>query len=207
MTHAGSAMLAAQLEALASIAPTLGPDAYLAGGVAVAARLDHRRSIDLDIFMDTTSPDELLPALETIPALRITSRAQGALHASIGPVQVSLLRYRYALLAPLEQLAGFALRVASSQDLMAMKLSAIAGRGAARDFWDLHALLDATGLSLRAALDLYRMKFPIEDVGHVVKSLVYFGDADNEPLPAGLTAASWRSIKESFVRRVTDLVP
>lgn len=201
------AMSPEQAEALEALAPKLGPDAYLAGGVAVAARLQHRRSVDLDIFMDVTSPEQLVPALEEIHALRLLSRAEGTVHATIGPVPVSLLRYRYPLLAQSERLDGFSINVASLLDLIGMKLAAIAGRGAVRDFWDLHALLEATGLSLAEALELYRKKYPVEDLGHVAKSLVYFADADSEPLPGGLTIASWGHIKEAFVRRVMDLVP
>jgi len=104
-----------------------------------------------------------------------------------------------------ERVPGLPLPVASREDLIAMKLSAIAGRGAARDFWDLHALLKAQGMTLPQALDAFRRKYAHEDVGHVVRSLVYFGDAEAEPMPPGMTAAMWEATKadfEAWVRQV-----
>ena len=88
-----------------------------------------------------------------------------------------------------------------------MKLSAIAARGLARDFWDLHALL-ARGVasgSLEQALELYRKKYAADDIGHVIRSLAYFGDADAAPLPRGLSAVDWRGVKQDFERRVAAL--
>lgn len=89
--------------------------------------------------------------------------------------------------------------VASLEDLACMKLSAIASRGMARDFWDLHALLahGVAGGSLEAALDLYRTKYAADDVGHVIRSLVYFGEADGAPLPSGLSAPEWQGSNAS----------
>ncbi len=73
-------------------------------------------------------------------------------------------------------------------------MSAIAGRGAARDFWDLHELL-ARDRTLEQALGAYQRKFAAEDIGHVVRSLVYFDDAEAEPMPAGLAQPHWARIK------------
>ena len=79
--------------------------------------------------------------------------------------------------------------------------------GAAKDFWDLSELLHADVASgeITALLRLYERKFPVEDVGHAIKSLAYFGDADTTPLPRGLLPARWALIKEEFSRRVSAL--
>jgi hypothetical protein len=87
-----------------------------------------------------------------------------------------------------------------------MKLSAIAGRGAARDFWDLHTLVTETGRPLGDWMDAFRTKFPSHDVGHLLRSLVYFGDADAAPLPEGLTADHWTRIQRDFQAWVPALV-
>jgi hypothetical protein len=88
-----------------------------------------------------------------------------------------------------------------------MKLSAIAARGAARDFWDLHTMLvgGVAGGSLGTALERFRKKFTSDDIGHVVRSLAYFGDAEAEPLPGGLGAAQWSAIKAWFAHEVAAL--
>lgn len=126
--------------------------------------------------------------------------------AQVDGLPVSLLSYRYPLLQPSRD-AGVAVPVASLDDLACMKLSAIAGRGAAKDFWDLDALLDAgvAGGDLGTCLSLLPSKFPNADVGHVVRSLAYFGEADAAPLPRGLSPSAWAALKQRFERRVVAL--
>jgi hypothetical protein len=191
----------AALEVLARIAP---PSTYLAGGVAVALRLHHRKSRDLDLFTPASDPASLSPALVD-PTIRILTRAEGTLYLEVGGVPASILRYRYPLLGPPESLQGIALPLASLDDLECMKLSAIAGRGARRDFWDLYALLTARGRSLEQALDAYVRKYASEDIGHVVRSLAYFADAESEPMPGDLTEERWARIRAELLAWVRAL--
>jgi len=100
---------------------------------------------------------------------------------------------------------GLAVPVASPEDLIAMKLSAIAGRGAAKDFWDLHELLALRQVDLASALVDLPRKFAAQDIGSVIRSLSYFGDADCAPLPLGLTQERWAAIKADFMRWVAAL--
>lgn len=86
-----------------------------------------------------------------------------------------------------------------------MKLSAIANRGARRDFWDLHALCLARGWSLDVALGHYRRKFPNEDCGHVIRALTYFGDAEAEPSLPGLSLDAWTQLKRDLRTWVASL--
>jgi hypothetical protein len=101
--------------------------------------------------------------------------------------------------------AEYYLPLASLDDLSCMKLSAVAGRGARRDFWDLHALLQARGKSLGEVLDAHRRKYVQEDVGHLVRSLVYFVDAEAEPMPTGLTEEHWARIRSDLTTWVRAL--
>jgi hypothetical protein len=116
-----------------------------------------------------------------------------------------VLRYAYPTLKPPERLTGIAVPVATQEDLVCMKLSAIGGRGARRDFWDLHALLGAMAMPLAEALQLFREKYPMEDVGHVIRSLVYFTDAEAEPPPIGLAPEHWVQIEQDLTQWVRDL--
>ena len=139
--------------------------------------------------------------------MRVVGRARGTLHLEVYGVPSSILSYRYRLLKGTEERPGLAVRVASADDLACMKISAIAGRGLAKDFWDLHEMLEhgvARG-ELTLLLEEYALKFPVEDIGHAVRSLAYFGDADAPPLPAGLSAEHWATIKATFQRMVRSL--
>ena len=197
-------LTAAQREAIATLARVVDSSTYLAGGVAVALRLHHRQSRDLDLFVPSVDPSTWEPTLSEHDA-RILTRAEGTLYVEIAGVPASILRYRYPLLAPPEVLPGIELPVASLDDLECMKLSAIAGRGARRDFWDLHAMLTTRGRSLDQALTAYQHKYAKEDVGHVVRSLVYFDDAECEPMPNGLAEAHWARIRADFTAWVRAL--
>lgn len=200
----------AQRAGLDRLAPALDRDTYLAGGVAVSTAYGHRLSHDLDLFVPHAFDSERLEqrlALLAVRELRVTGRAEGTLHFEIEGVPTSILSYRYPLLAATEPRPGLAVVVASTHDLACMKLSAIAGRGAAKDFWDLDVMLDhgvAKG-DVATLLEDYQRKYPVEDVGHVVRSLAYFGEADASPLPGGLSPAQWEAIKRAFERRVRAL--
>lgn len=200
-----AALTPSQQRALDTLAPIVDPSTYLAGGVAIALRLQHRQSRDLDLFT-TADPTSRVDAFAD-PALgaRIVSRAEGTLHLEISGVPASWLRYRYPLLAAAEHIVGVPIPVVSLDDAMCMKLSAIAGRGAARDFWDLHEILSRRSVPLSLALAAFERKFVTDDTGHVIKSLSYFADADASPLPLGLPAERWEAIKRDFddwVRRL-----
>ena len=86
-----------------------------------------------------------------------------------------------------------------------MKLAAIASRGNRKDFIDLWLLTDRYW-PLSDCLDLYRKKFGERDIGHVVRSLTYFDDADNEPPLRLLIDADWEEIKRDLVGAVTELL-
>ena len=191
-----------QERVLRLLSPLLPPDAYLAGGVAIAARLHHRRSRDLDLFVERTDPLDLTDALAAAGA-RIVSRAEGTLYVELEGIPASIIRYSYPLLAPPEPVLG--VKAESLEDLACMKLSAIASRGKARDFWDLHELLGHGAAGLADLLESFRRKYAGHDVGHVVRSLVYFADAESEPMPEGLDAPRWEAIKGDLSRRVLAL--
>jgi hypothetical protein len=200
-----------QREALRALGPTLPGAAYLGGDVAVALTFEHRESHDLDFFVpEDFDPQRLAEQLQAaLPtgSFMTTSTAPGTLYLELSGVPASVMTYRYPLLAPPESVSELGARVASLVDLTCMKLSAIASRGAARDFWDLHTMLVAgtAGGSLGTALSHFRLKFAADDIGHVVRSLAYFGDAEADPLPAGLDADRWVAIKAWFEREVSAL--
>jgi hypothetical protein len=190
----------AQRGALAAVAPALEPGTYLAGGVAVALVLEHRASLDLGLFVpEDFDADRLAERISaTVPRVRVMGRARGTLHLEIDGVPTSILSYRYPTLVAPAVVAQLPVPLASLEDLVCMKLSAIAGRGAAKDFWDLDALL-AHGATA------FGKKYRSEDIGHVVRSLAYFGDADAAGLPAGLDPAAWQAVKQRMLERVRAL--
>jgi hypothetical protein len=202
---APSRLTDAQRDALVLLRPEVPDDAYLAGSVAVALHQGHRVSHDLDFFVQTSDPATLEDDLTKLPDTRIVSRAQGTLYLTVGGVPVSLLRYAPPLLDATSSMFGLPVPVASIRDLACMKLNAISQRGARRDFWDLHVILQNHGSGLVNLLESFAEKYPQVDVGHVVRSLVYFGDANAEPNPRGLTDEEWGRIQKGFENVVLSL--
>jgi hypothetical protein len=85
-----------------------------------------------------------------------------------------------------------------------MKLSAVAQRGAKKDFVDIYAL-GRNHRPLAEMLHLYERKYSIENLSHLLYSLVYFDDAERERMPRMLWQADWRSIKRTVQEWVREL--
>ena len=64
----------------------------------------------------------------------------------------------------------------------------------------------AMTVQLDGILDLCRKRFPNIDhnIYHLLKSLVYFDDAECEPMPEMIRAVSWQQIRESITGQVTN---
>ncbi|SRR6266404_3909613 len=201
MTAHLEALAPAQKKALAQIASfATRRSFYLGGGTAVALHLGHRRSIDFDWFIQKPLGDPMLLAqyIRSQGMDFTTSKVEaGTLHGSLSGVRFSFLEYPYALLSPSEKLKDFDCSVASLNDLACMKLSALAQRGSKKDFVDIYALA-LKHKPLPDILALYKRKYSVEDISHVLYSLAYFDDADKERMPSMLWKTDWKTIKKAI---------
>ena len=180
---------------------------YLAGGTALSIHFAHRISVDLDWFTPQPFSDGMMLAQSLRNSnvdLEIEQVSPGTLHGAVQGVRVTFLQYEYPLLQPVEQWHEMNCPLASLEDLACMKLSAVAQRGARKDFCDLYAL-GKKAFSLRDMLDLYQKKFNIKDVGTVLYGLVYFDDAENERMPRMLWNVTWKEIKKSILEWVKEV--
>ncbi|MCK4565338.1 MAG: nucleotidyl transferase AbiEii/AbiGii toxin family protein [Verrucomicrobia bacterium] len=89
------------------------------------------------------------------------------------------------------------IRMASLEDIAAMKLNAIANRGSKKDFWDYAELL--TLFSRDEMLGFFAEKYSDENVWYVEKSLSYFEDAEEEPNPRDLKGRTWGDVKKAVL--------
>ena len=185
-----------------------GGDFYLAGGTALALLEGHRISVDLDLFSPTLNDaEELLEDLEgSLQAeIKVTSLGRRALDLEISGVRVSLINYKYPLLQPTLKPQSKELQLANRDDIATMKLSAITNRGNRKNFIDFWVLIDRHR-SLPDYLDLFKTKFSKRDVGHVVRSLVYFAEADDDPPLRLLEPISWEQVKTDLRAAVAGLL-
>ena len=197
-----------QFSVLQKLAPIIQPkDFYLGGGTALAIYLGHRVSVDLDWFTSKPVGDMIVFAQSLRNAhvsFETQQTAPGTLHGSISKVRVTFLEYQYALLKPLTYWKEVGCSIASLEDLACMKLSAVAQRGARKDFCDIYAL-GLKQFSLNEMLDFYRKKFGVKDIGHVLYGLAYFDDAESERMPKMLWNVKWIEIKKTIQSWVKTL--
>ena len=176
--------------------------AYLAGGTALALQLGHRYSYDLDFFSPQKFDEEILirRITEVLPNFSLERKSWGTVLGYLRKTRFSLFFYDYPLLFKPNQLLG--IDIANIKDIVPMKIAAIADRGTKRDFIDLYFIFAKTKiLTLREALALYDKKFKAlkQNKIHILKSLVYFEDAEKDKLPQMMQRVSWLSVKKFFI--------
>ncbi len=177
----------------------------LAGGTALALQLGHRYSEDLDFFRAAPfDPARLAEDLSRLGSVTIHGSSRGTLHVALEGLRLSFLETSAPLLFPGTRYRG--LMVADPRDIAVMKVVAIAGRGSRRDFIDLHYYLQACG-TLESVLALLARRFPRLDHNeyHLLKSLVYFADAEEEPMPRMIREVSWEAVKAAVTAEVRRL--
>lgn len=172
----------------------------LVGGTALALQIGHRQSVDLDFFTPNIDFDEqsMLRALQEIGKTVILNIDKNWLGIKFEGVKVDILKYPYPLLKPVIEENG--IRLISRTDIAAMKLSAISSRGAKKDFIDLYFLLSE--FSLSEMLTFYTDKFGIREHFHVIRSLTYFDDAEEDVEPVILKPVTWPNVKRHIEKTV-----
>jgi predicted nucleotidyltransferase component of viral defense system len=171
----------------------------LAGGTSLALRFGHRLSVDLDFFtVEDFEKEPLLGALNQVHEVTVKNVNPVGIRAIVDGVNVDFVTYRYALLAPLETISD--IRLLSLQDVVGMKLSAVTNRGAKKDFYDLHTLIERLGMA--ELLRIYQAKYPNHDPLIMLRSVSYFADAEGQDDPVSLIGATWPKVKRSIERAV-----
>lgn len=173
-------------------------DARLVGGTALALQLGHRTSVDLDFFGRINADSEdLRDILREVGRVEVASVSKNINIFWINGVKVDMVNYPYPWLdLPIVE---DGVRLASLNDIAAMKVSAIVNRGTKKDFIDLYTLLQH--FALDEILDMYSRKYSDGSLFIVMKSLTYFDDAETDPMPNVLNDTTWETVKD-FLRKV-----
>ena len=92
----------------------------------------------------------------------------------------------------------------SMEDIGAMKQDAIAGRGKKKDFFDLFFLLQHH--PMERLLSFHREKYRLENAFHIIKSLTWFDDAEEDEDPLLINGPlSWEDVKKTIREQATRL--
>jgi len=175
---------------------------YLVGGTALALQLGHRNSVDIDLF-GAVEINEMAfsTVLNTLGSAQILKKSKNILVFTLDGVKVDFVNYQYPWIAAGSVIDN--IRIASFEDIAAMKLNAIAGRGSKKDFIDLFFLLKQ--FSLKEMLSFYSKKYHDGSTFLVVKSLAYFGDAEQEVMPIMHSNVSWEIVKKGINNALLNL--
>lgn len=180
-------------------------EAYLAGGTAVALQLGHRISIDFDFFSENSfDPRQLATALASAGSFEEEQADRGTVLGTFEGVRFSYFHYGYPLISPTLPYQG--VEIAGLPDIAAMKIDAVASRGTKRDFVDLYFICQS-GQGFNELFRCYDQKYGrlASNLVHLQKSLVFFGDAEGDPMPKMLKVVDWEKIKSYFIQQVRAL--
>lgn len=163
--------------------------------------LGHRQSDDLDFMaMNAQDPGPLIQQIYAMtPGSEILDRSRYGIHWRIQGVKVSYLWQPSVRLDPGATFQEIPL--ASRETLSVLKCNAIANRGARKDFIDLYALLQ-DGWSLATILDTVADQAPQLHRSPLLRSLMYFEDAEREPDPRLYHPWTWPEISRTIERHV-----
>ena len=181
-----------------AVADGVADDWTLAGGTALALQIGHRYSEDLDFFRTGSfDSNNLLGRLARVGDIQVQSRTGDTLHVLLDQLRISFFTAEAPFLFPAIEYRG--LMLADPRDIAAMKVIAIGGRGSRKDFVDLYCLLTG-GMSLQEILSLIEKRFDRIDYNayHLQKSLVWFEDAETEPMPDMIRDIEWRSVRQEI---------
>lgn len=184
-------------------------DFYLAGGSGLALQINHRISVDFDLFsynnrLTDIERERLKKIFSDSESITIRTSKDWTLEVVLNGVLISFFYYDYPLVEPL--LKFNSIKIASLSDIGLMKLASIVGRGSKKDFIDIYFILKEH-TSLEQLLILSKEKFkevPSFNI-QALQALVYFEDADLERMPKMIREVNWTEVKDFIRKQVRTL--
>lgn len=175
----------------------------LVGGTSLALQIGHRKSIDIDLFgILNVEFDILIDELKTLGEVVLLKNSKNIHSLLINDIKVDIVNYNYKWLT--NKMTIDNIYFATIEDIAAMKLNAIMGRGSKKDFIDLYFILK--NYTLTTLMDFYSKKYHDGSTFLVLKSLAYFEDADEQEMPFMFHNTSWQTIKNNIKKALANYI-
>ena len=180
---------------------------YMIGGTALSLQLGLRESYDFDFCVKSEFNNEiLLNELKSIGTIEVMQNQKGTCDVLLNGVQVSFFYYPNKVLKDFviaDEMSK--LKIASILDIAIMKIVAIGGRGAKKDFFDLYNIIKKCDVTIDELVNGLIQKYG-EGVNYVniIMGLSYFEDAEDEILPNSFVDCKWEDIKKFFIKFQTE---
>lgn len=179
----------------------------LVGGTSLSLQIGHRESVDIDLFtdaeygsLDFNSIDQFfhhhyphVSANDGLPVAFGKSWYVGGAEDNLVKVDVY---YTDKFIRPITEEEN--VRMASIEDIIAMKLEVLGNGGRKKDFWDLHALHDL--FNIQAMIGLHQERYPYSHTPEELRTaFTNFNIAENDFDPVCLLGKEWPLVKLDFV--------
>lgn len=184
----------------------------LVGGTALSLQLGHRESVDIDLFTDTPYGEINFSAIDKhlknnfkyvdSPSILV---AMGKSYF-IGDSAEDCIKLDLYYTDPFIRLALVIdnIRLATLDEITAMKMDVVSRGARKKDFWDLHELLDF--YSIPQMIQLHEERYPYTHYPQeILKNFINFETADNDFEPICLKGKYWELIKLDFVEAIEKL--
>jgi predicted nucleotidyltransferase component of viral defense system len=184
----------------------------LVGGTSLSLQLGHRESVDIDLFTDSAYDSVDFSAIDQFLkhnfkytdtfATDIVGMGKSYYVGESANQCIKLdLFYTDSFIRPILEKDG--LRLASVEEIIAMKIDVIARIGRKKDFWDIHELIDE--FSIEKMLDLHQERYPYShNRNEIITNFTNFENADSDFNPICLKGKYWELIKLDIVEKIQD---
>lgn len=152
----------------------------LVRGTALALQIGHRSSVDIDLFsIEAFNESELADYLFRTYSFKLDFISKNTLKGEIDNVQLDCIAHQYPWIKQVN--LEDEIRMASFDDIAAMKLNAIVGNGTRiKDFIDIAYL--SSKIPFKKMLDGYEEKYNANPI-IPIKAITYFDDLNfHEPI-------------------------
>ncbi len=180
-------------------------DFSLVGGTALSLLYGHRKSVDIDFFSNNPFKNTtIIHALEKKFKGKFDNKSTNprfGIFCFIDEVKIDIVRHPHPLIRPQQNIEN--MRLFSTEDIIAMKVQAILGRGKKKDFWDIAELLNH--FSVADFIRFHKEKYATQNLLITVpQAMTYFVDAEESEDPISLKKQTWKGVQEFINRKVNE---
>lgn len=186
----------------------------LVGGTSLSLQIGHRISVDIDLFTEaeygsidfTLLENSLHTNFDYLDYSHDFKPAFGKSY-TIGKSKDESVKLDIFYTDPFitNELIVDNIRLASIEEIIAMKVDVIQRGGRKKDFWDLHELLDKYSIS--EMINLHEKRYPYShDKNLIISNFTDFSIANDDFDPICLRGKYWEFIKDDFIEFLNKYV-
>lgn len=181
----------------------------LVGGTALSLQIGHRMSVDIDLFTDAEYSSIDFKSIQNFLKNKYSFYSTSPIdivafgtYFKVGYSEKESIKLDlcYTDDYVFDVLAVDTVRMASVEEIIAMKLDIILRGGRKKDFWDLHYYLEKIPLDIM--ISYFQKRYPYnEDYVKIKQMLCDFEAADLDFEPNCLLGKNWEMIKMDFLEK------